>query len=80
MHVWIAETRYRSLCELCYDSNSCSAGDKYWGRQGPLYCLSSGNGDVTWARLDDVKIHFGVGAIFIICFKICIHFTQINTQ
>lgn len=34
--------------------------DKYWGRMGPLYCLTSGDGQVAWARLDDVESHFGV--------------------
>lgn len=27
---------------------------------GPLYCLSSGDGEVAWVRRDDLKMHFGV--------------------
>lgn len=27
---------------------------------GPLYCLTSGDGQVAWVRLDDVRAHFGV--------------------
>lgn len=38
----------------------CSQHDKYWGRKGSLLCLTDGSGDVSWARLDDVKQHFGL--------------------
>lgn len=38
----------------------CSKNDKYWGRRGPLFCLTDGAGDITWARLDDVQSHFGI--------------------
>lgn len=55
------KNRYPKLCELCYNPLTCGKGDKYWGRRGPLYCLTGGNGEVAWARLDDVKSHFGVG-------------------
>lgn len=54
------ERRYPSLCELCYNPETCAKGDKHWGRRGPLYCLTSGYGEVAWVRLDDVKSHFGV--------------------
>lgn len=40
--------------------SSCSLNDKYWGRRGPLYCLTDGVGDVAWARLDDTRSHFGM--------------------
>lgn len=36
--------------------------DKYWGRRGPLYCLTDGVGDISWARLDDVQTHFGLNS------------------
>lgn len=58
--VHFTERKYPSLCELCYNPESCAKGDKHWGRRGPLYCLTSGYGEVAWVRLDDVKSHFGV--------------------
>lgn len=27
---------------------------------GPLYCLTGGDGEIAWVRLDDVRTHFGV--------------------
>ncbi|XP_017783463.1 PREDICTED: transferrin [Nicrophorus vespilloides] len=54
------KTKYPNLCALCHNPNRCSTNDKYWGRRGPLFCLTDGYGDVSWARLDDVKIHFGI--------------------
>lgn len=30
---------------------------------GPLYCLTSGDGQVAWVRLDDVQTHFGVNKL-----------------
>lgn len=56
----VAEKRYPSLCEICYDPHLCAKSDKHWGRLGPLYCLTSGEGDVAWVRLDDARSHFGV--------------------
>ncbi|XP_049541570.1 transferrin [Anopheles darlingi] len=55
--------KYPSLCQLCYNSYQCGIGDKHWGRRGPLYCLTSGAGEVAWARLDDVQSHFGFGGL-----------------
>lgn len=57
----ILKDRYPSLCQICGDPKRCDIGDKHWGRRGALYCLTSGGGEVAWARLDDVKSHFGVG-------------------
>lgn len=48
------------MCALCGDSDICSKQDKYWGRQGSLFCLTDGAGDVVWARLDDIQGHFGL--------------------
>ncbi|XP_055920328.1 transferrin [Eupeodes corollae] len=59
----ILKRKYPSLCQLCYDPYRCSVGDKHWGRRGVLYCLTSGGGDVAWARLDDVKSHFGFSGL-----------------
>lgn len=59
----ILKTKYSSLCQLCYDPYRCGVGDKHWGRRGALYCLTSGGGDVAWARLDDVKSHFGFSGL-----------------
>lgn len=56
----LLKDRYPSLCQLCYDSYRCDIGDKHWGRRGALYCLTNGVGNVAWARLDDVRSHFGV--------------------
>uniref|UniRef100_A0A1B0BXC0 Transferrin n=1 Tax=Glossina palpalis gambiensis TaxID=67801 RepID=A0A1B0BXC0_9MUSC len=56
----LLKDRYPSLCQMCYDSYRCDIGDKHWGRRGALYCLTSGGGNVAWARLDDVKSHFGL--------------------
>lgn len=53
------ETKYPSLCSLCYNPSQCGIGDKHWGRRGPLYCLTSGAGEVAYVRLDDVKSFFG---------------------
>ncbi|XP_061513609.1 transferrin [Anopheles gambiae] len=55
--------KYPSLCQLCYNSYQCGIGDKHWGRRGPLYCLTSGAGEVAWARLDDVRSHFGFSGL-----------------
>ncbi|XP_063702608.1 transferrin [Culicoides brevitarsis] len=52
------KNRYPNLCQLCY--NKCDIGDKHWGRRGSLYCLTSGGGDISFSRLDDVKVHFGL--------------------
>lgn len=57
------KTKYPSLCQMCYDPYRCDIGDKHWGRRGALYCLTSGGGNVAWARLDDVRSHFGVSFI-----------------
>ena len=56
----ILKNKYPSLCQLCHNPENCGISDKHWGRRGPLYCLTSGYGNVAWVRLDDVKIHFGV--------------------
>lgn len=58
--LYVIEQKYPLLCEMCYNPGSCSKSDKYWGRVGPLMCLTGGRGDVAWVRLDDVKGHFGV--------------------
>lgn len=60
-----SEQKYSNLCALCGAPGRCSKNDKYWGRRGPLYCLSDGIGDVAWVRLDDAQLHFGVS-----CFQI----------
>lgn len=51
--------KYPNLCQLC-DSSKCSTQDKYWGRRGSLFCLTDGAGEISWARLDDVRQHFGL--------------------
>ncbi|KAF4517008.1 hypothetical protein B566_EDAN009681 [Ephemera danica] len=52
------KSRYSSLCAICDTPRDCSSLDKYWGRNGPLVCLTDGAGDVLWARLDHIKLHF----------------------
>lgn len=52
--------KYPNLCDLCYSPSTCSMQDKYWGRRGPLFCLTDGDGDVAWVRLDDARGHFGI--------------------
>ncbi|GLH09400.1 Transferrin [Gryllus bimaculatus] len=54
--------KYSNLCSLCDQPKRCSEKEKYWGRTGPLYCLTDVFGDVAWARLDDVQIHFGLSS------------------
>ncbi|KAK4882805.1 hypothetical protein RN001_006124 [Aquatica leii] len=54
------KNKYPNLCALCNTPSVCSMDDKYWGRRGPLLCLTDGVGDITWARLDDVRSHFGI--------------------
>ncbi|XP_074025807.1 transferrin 3 [Leptinotarsa decemlineata] len=54
--------KYPQLCELCGSPGRCTTHDKYWGRRGSLLCLTDGAGDISWARLDDVKSHFGLVA------------------
>ncbi|XP_049939287.1 transferrin [Schistocerca serialis cubense] len=54
------KSKYPNLCLLCDNPKDCSTLDKYWGRTGPLYCLTDGYGDVAWARLDDLETHFGI--------------------
>ncbi|CRK98392.1 CLUMA_CG011751, isoform A [Clunio marinus] len=53
------KAKYPSLCSLCYNPSVCGVGDKHWGRRGPLYCLTSGSGEIAYVRLDDVKSFFG---------------------
>ncbi|XP_059621354.1 transferrin [Phlebotomus argentipes] len=55
--------RYPSLCQICGNPDHCGIGDKHWGRRGPLYCLTSGAGEVAWVRLDDVRSHFGLSGL-----------------
>lgn len=55
--------RYPSLCQICDNPYACSVGDKHWGRKGPLYCLTSGRGQIAWVRLDDARLHFGFEGI-----------------
>lgn len=57
---FVIEQKYPNLCALCGSSQRCSSKDLYWGRRGPLLCLTDGNGDISWARLDDVQSHFGL--------------------
>lgn len=45
---------------MCDTPNTCSKDDKYWGRLGPLICLTDGAGDIGWARLNDVRSYFSV--------------------
>ncbi|KAH8355287.1 hypothetical protein KR093_010339 [Drosophila rubida] len=59
----ILKDRYPSLCQMCYNPYSCDQNDKHWGRRGTLYCLTSGGGEVSWARLDDVRSHFGLAGL-----------------
>ncbi|XP_033208065.1 transferrin [Belonocnema kinseyi] len=49
--------KYRNLCSQC-GSPKCSKGDKYYGREGVLLCLTDGGGDIAWSRLDYVQEHF----------------------
>lgn len=44
---------------MCSNPNGCNVNDEYWGRSGSLLCLTSGSGDIAWARLDDVRSQFG---------------------
>lgn len=55
-----SEKKYPHLCKICGSPSLCSQQDQYWGRKGSLLCLTDGAGDVSWARLDDVKQHFGL--------------------
>ncbi|XP_054287810.1 transferrin-like [Macrosteles quadrilineatus] len=50
--------KYPKLCGLCDVPSLCSERDKYWGRQGVLYCLSDCLGDVAWSMLKDARLHF----------------------
>ncbi|XP_031623309.1 transferrin [Contarinia nasturtii] len=59
----VLKKRYPSLCEACYNPSTCNRNDKYWGRMGPLYCLSSGDGQVAWVRLGDARAHFGLSGL-----------------
>ncbi|XP_055715738.1 transferrin [Phlebotomus papatasi] len=59
----ILKKRYPSLCQICGNPEHCGIGDKHWGRRGPLYCLTSGAGEVAWVRLDDVRSHFGLSGL-----------------
>lgn len=56
------KNKYPNLCEACDNPSRCSKEDKYWGRRGSLFCLTDGAGDISWARWDDVQIHFGLVA------------------
>ncbi|XP_063912474.1 transferrin [Zophobas morio] len=54
------KSKYPNLCALCDNPTLCEISDKYWGRRGSLFCLTDGAGDISWARLDDVRLHFGL--------------------
>ncbi|KAJ9583794.1 hypothetical protein L9F63_021884, partial [Diploptera punctata] len=49
---------YSNLCRLCSNRLECSRNDQYWGKLGPMYCLTDGAGDVAWARIADIQNHF----------------------
>ncbi|XP_035735120.1 transferrin-like isoform X1 [Vespa mandarinia] len=63
---WIADatfdtklkSKYKNLCSLCDNSASCYIGDKYYGREGAILCLTDNVGDIAWVRLDDVLQYF----------------------
>ncbi|KAF7381560.1 hypothetical protein HZH66_013954 [Vespula vulgaris] len=63
---WIADatfdtklkSKYKNLCSLCDNSASCYTGDKYYGRDGAILCLTDNVGDIAWVRLDDVLQYF----------------------
>ncbi|VEN49497.1 unnamed protein product [Callosobruchus maculatus] len=52
--------KYTNLCKVCMTSTHCSEEDEYWGRRGPLFCLTDRAGDVAWVRRDDMAAHFGL--------------------
>lgn len=62
------EDKYSKLCANCKNPSKCNENDQFWGRQGSLQCLSDCFGDISWARLSDVKVHFKVIIIIIITF------------
>jgi len=62
------EDKYPNLCANCKNPSKCSVNDQFWGRQGALQCLSDCFGDVSWARLSDVRVHFKVNKIYYSCF------------
>lgn len=66
-HVF-AEDKYSKLCANCKNPSKCNENDQFWGRQGSLQCLSDCFGDISWARLYDVKVHFNVNIFIIIMF------------
>ncbi|VVC35460.1 Hypothetical protein CINCED_3A020998 [Cinara cedri] len=50
--------KYPNLCTNCKNPSKCNVNDQFWGRQGSLQCLSDCFGDISWARLSDVRAHF----------------------
>ncbi|XP_060834228.1 transferrin-like isoform X1 [Rhopalosiphum padi] len=54
----ILKEKYPNLCANCKNPSKCNINDQFWGRQGALQCLSDCFGDISWARLSDVRIHF----------------------
>ncbi|XP_012287657.1 transferrin isoform X2 [Orussus abietinus] len=52
------KSRYKNLCALCENPAGCFSGDKYYGREGALLCLTDSVGDVAWVMLKDAKEHF----------------------
>ena len=45
---------------MCDNPSDCSEKSKYWGPVGTLYCLTDGAGDVAWAKLPNIQVHFGI--------------------
>lgn len=60
MYLYLTEAKYPKLCANCKNPLKCNTNDQFWGRQGALQCLSDCFGDISWARLSDVKAHFKV--------------------
>ncbi|XP_063992307.1 transferrin [Diachasmimorpha longicaudata] len=51
------KSKHLNLCAIC-DNGACQINDKYGGRMGSVMCLTEGDGDVAWVRLEDAKEYF----------------------
>ncbi|XP_015118896.1 transferrin [Diachasma alloeum] len=51
------KSKYINMCAIC-NNGACDINDKYSGRMGAVMCLTEGDGDVAWVRLEDAKEYF----------------------
>ncbi|KAJ8684290.1 hypothetical protein QAD02_020082 [Eretmocerus hayati] len=58
------KSKYKNLCELCNDPETCDDTDRYHGMNGAMACLTQGVGDIAWLNRADAMNSFSQLAAF----------------